>query len=170
MRNRLLSVNNKKTPLSFIDQAALSFSRMWPIGLSPWAPGTCASAAAVIMAPWCFFPLNIHWRLALIAGLFFIGAVAASRTEKILGRNDPGQVVIDELVGQWLTLLLFPNYSILLLLLAFALFRLFDISKPWPIPWLEKKIPGGFGIMVDDLAAGVYALVALKLLALVIPL
>jgi phosphatidylglycerophosphatase A len=87
-----------------------------------------------------------------------IGIPAASIVERESGREDPGHVVIDEVAGQWIALAACPLES-RHVVLAFALFRLFDIVKPWPARQLER-LHGGLGIMMDDVAAGIYALVA----------
>jgi phosphatidylglycerophosphatase A len=88
-----------------------------------------------------------------------IGIPAATRVARESGRKDPGHVVIDEVAGQWLTLAICPPHA-KHALVALALFRLFDITKPWPIRKLEA-LPGGEGIMLDDLAAGLFGLIAL---------
>ena len=104
-----------------------------------------------------------HNRLAIATGVaavaaILIGIPAGSIVERESGREDPGQVVIDEVAGQWIALAVCP-VEIRHALLAFALFRLFDIVKPWPARQLER-LHGGLGIMMDDVAAGMYALVA----------
>lgn len=94
--------------------------------------------------------------LAISIAVLLIPAIwAASRTALIVGRKDPGLVVVDEVLGQWVTLLGAPARSWKVYAAAFALFRLFDIWKPWPVRNLER-IPAGTGIVADDLAAGVY--------------
>ncbi len=83
------------------------------------------------------------------------------------GKSDPGEVVIDEVAGQWLPLLV-AGSSPIYYAMAFVLFRLFDIFKPWPISWLDKNIKGAFGVMVDHVLAGVFALGALVVIIKVI--
>lgn len=155
-----------KMPLS--DRLILAFCRVEPAGLSPKAPGTMGSLVAVLLAPFIFMPLGLPVRLLVLAALFVLGGLAASRAEKILGREDPGCVVIDEVLGQWIALLPFTALVWWELGIAFALFRLFDIAKPWPVKASEDWLPGGFGIMIDDLFAGVYAMIGLYLLKLFI--
>jgi phosphatidylglycerophosphatase A len=106
-------------------------------------------------------PLDLGTYLTVLAVLFVIGTVAAGAAEKILDRGDPGSVVIDEIVGQLLALTLAPAHP-LAALVGFALFRLFDIRKPFPVGWLDQRIHGGLGIMLDDVAAGIYALLILQ--------
>ena len=103
----------------------------------------------------------------LLALIFVLGGLAATRAEHLLERKDPGEVVIDELVGVWLVLLPFESPSFWLVLAAFAFFRLFDICKPWPVKASENWLPAGFGIMIDDVVAGVWALLCVALLRVV---
>lgn len=143
------------------DLGILLFCRLGVAGLSPVAPGTCGSFLALLMAPVLFFPLPLPVRAVLLLALFWLGGKAATRAEKILDKEDPGEVVIDELVGQWLTLLPFANPGWMTCLVGFALFRLFDALKPWPVSASEHWLPGGFGVMIDDVVAGLLAMVCL---------
>jgi phosphatidylglycerophosphatase A len=144
------------------------------VGMLKPGPGTWGSVAAVLLWGVLVIPSVRHsypGELDLVYGFWFfaaliaailataIGIPAATRVAKESGREDPGHVVIDEVAGQWLTLVVCrPDWPHALL--AFALFRLFDITKPWPIRKLEA-LPGGWGIMLDDLAAGLFGLVLL---------
>jgi len=127
-------------------------------GRSPFAPGTAGSAAAIAMA------IALHqyaglapWHFLLLAALLFLPAVwAADVTAKAYKLKDPGFVVVDEVVGQWVTLAGARMLNWKSYLLAFAMFRLFDIWKPPPVRQLES-LPGGLGINADDAMAGVYA-------------
>lgn len=135
------------------------------VGFFPILPGTVGSAVAVaLVAALDTMPLNNVGRSAsltlLVVLIFFLGVWAAGQSERFFGRTDPGYVVIDEVAGQMLAFLLFPHASWKLLLAGFVLFRVFDISKPFPAGRAER-LPGGWGIMVDDLIAGVYSLGAL---------
>ncbi len=134
-------------------------------GYFPIAPGTAGSAVGVlIVAGLGRLPLQVAWQVALIgivaAGLFAAGVWAAGEAEKFFGRIDPGQVVIDEVVGQMVTLLARPRASWKWLLAGFLLFRAFDILKPFPARRVER-LRGGWGIMVDDGIAGIYGLVVM---------
>ena len=134
-------------------------------GYFPIAPGTAGSAVGVlIVAGLERLPLQVAWQMALIgiiaAGLFAAGVWAAGEAEKFFGRIDPGQVVIDEVVGQMVTLLARPRASWMWLLAGFLLFRAFDIIKPFPARRAER-LRGGWGIMVDDGIAGIYGLVVM---------
>jgi phosphatidylglycerophosphatase A len=136
-------------------------------GRLPLAPGTWGSLAALPFAwiiAWLFGP-----RLLLLAAvvLFPIGWWAAGRIARASGREDPGSVVVDEVVGQWLTLVVTPR-DLTAYVAGFLLFRLFDIVKPWPARWIDRKLGGGFGIMADDIVAGFYAATALLVLLLIL--
>lgn len=133
-------------------------------GLSPKAPGTMGSLVALL--PWWLWlrGLPIAWYgVVLIVG-FALGVWACSVSERRLGTHDQGALVWDEVVGMWLTLLLAPA-GWLWMLIGFGLFRLFDIWKPWPVRLADRRVGGGFGVMLDDVAAGLYALLALQVLA-----
>lgn len=131
-------------------------------GRSPFAPGTAGSAAAVAMAivlhEFAGFP---PWSFLLLAGILFGPAVwAADVTSRVSGIKDPGFVVVDEVVGQWIALAGASVLNWKSYLAAFALFRLFDIWKPAPVRQLES-LPGGLGINADDAMAGIYAALVL---------
>jgi phosphatidylglycerophosphatase A len=127
------------------------------------APGTWGSAAALPFG-WLIFWAGGPIALGLAALIvFLIGWWASERIVRADGLEDPSWVVIDEVAGQWLTLLLTPP-SLLDYLVGFALFRLFDIWKPWPVSWADQKIKGGLGIMLDDVLAGLMGLAVLSLL------
>lgn len=136
------------------------------VGLIPGAPGTYASAVVAVLwvlvpASWLsFFPV-----ILLLVGL--VGVVASERAIGELGLSDPPCVVIDEWLGQGVVLMAVPHNGVGALL-AFLVFRVFDILKPPPIRWLEKA-PGGFGIMLDDLGAGGMGFLVLFALRHVIP-
>jgi len=135
------------------------------VGYLPFAPGTWASLLAVVV--WLLIPWqNFLFRLLLILGTFFLGIFTAEATEKRIGEFDPPYIVIDEVVGMWLTLLFckpvkFPQ-DLALIIVAFVLFRIFDISKIRPIDKLEL-IGGGFGIMIDDVLAAGFAGIVIRI-------
>ena len=151
--------------MTFLDKAILHFARLDPSGLSPKAPGTAGSFFSVLLAPFLFLPFSLPVRLALLAAIFVLGALAATRAEVLLGRKDPGCIVIDELVGQWIAMLFLSSFSAgstwrdaAFLLVPFVFFRIFDIWKPWPVHASESWLPNGWGIMIDDVFAGLWAL------------
>ena len=140
------------------DHLALGIARLGVAGLSPKGPGTCGSFVALVLAPWCFMPLAPLVQVAVLAVVFTVGSWAAGRAEVILNEKDPGQVVVDELLGQWVALMpLGGVVNIWQLLAAFVLFRTLDIAKPWPIKASENWLPGGYGVMLDDLIGGIGA-------------
>ena len=146
-------------------------------GLLPKAPGTWGSLAAL---PFAYIISAYSGPYVLIFGtvtLFFIGTWASNKVEKSTQVKDPGFIVVDEVVGQWIALLplsflynfLDPDLSYFFIVpiaaVAFLTFRIFDIWKPWPIKHVENNIPGGLGIMLDDVIAGIYALIITSALA-----
>lgn len=132
------------------------------IGLLPGGPGTWAAAATAIIWYFAAHAANLSlawltiWTLIAAIAITLIGIPAASVVERESGKSDPGHVVIDEVAGQLTALLLMPT-DIGHVVLAFVLFRFFDILKPPPVRQLDR-LHGGLGIMVDDVAAGLYAL------------
>ena len=146
------------------EKIVLCYSRVGGAGLCPAGPGPAGSAVAAIAPHWLFLPLPIPARLAVVIGIFLTGALAAGMAERLLGRSDPGEVVIDELLGVWLVLLPFQESDWRLLLAAFVFFRIFDIWKPGPIHASENWLPGGYGIMIDDVVAAVPALFCVAIL------
>lgn len=135
-------------------------------GLSSFAPGTVGTIMAVLL----YIPLATLslWEytsvlvVGSLAGVFFCDI-----TSKALGGHDDPAIVWDEFLGYWLTMLFAPP-GWMWILIGFVLFRLFDIWKPWPINIIDRKVRGGFGIMLDDLVAGVYAFLSLQLVYYII--
>ena len=131
-------------------------------GFSPFAPGTAGSLVAILIVVLLRGTLA-PWHFAVLAVVMFPIAVwAADVTAKALKLKDPGLVVIDEVIGQWITVAGAPTLNWKTLLAAFFLFRLFDIWKPAPVRQLEA-LPGGLGINADDAMAGVYGALVLWL-------
>jgi phosphatidylglycerophosphatase A len=106
-------------------------------------------------------PLGLMGQLVVIGVTTLLGTWLIGRVRERYGVGDPGAIVIDEFAGQWIVLLALPLEP-LSVLLGFGLFRLFDIWKPWPVGWLERSVGGGFGVMIDDLAAGILGLGVLQ--------
>ena len=150
--------------LSWVDRFCLHASRLWIVGRAPVMPGTCSSAVALLLAPLLFLPLSFAERCALLVVLFLLGSLITNRAEHILGVKDPPELCVDEVLGMWLALTPFDEPSLGLMLTAFALFRIFDIAKPWPVSASEHWLPGGFGIMLDDAVAGFLAMLGTWLL------
>ncbi|MBN0986285.1 phosphatidylglycerophosphatase A [Amphritea pacifica] len=131
-------------------------------GASPWAPGTAGTLAAIPLFL-LIQPLSLVWYVAFLLVTFLVGIYLCGQTSKDMGVHDHGGIVWDEFVGYWITMLAAPP-GWLWIAIGFVLFRLFDIIKPWPISWADKKVAGGLGIMLDDVLAGLMALICLQLL------
>ncbi len=135
------------------------------IGYIPFAPGTWGTAAGLVV--WFLIPWHAFWlNLALVTFFFFLGIFASEYIEQRIGEIDPSYVVIDEVVGIWLTMTIIPPLTypkdLALIVLSFLIFRFFDITKIKPIRQLEL-IGGGFGIMADDLLAGIFTGIVINL-------
>lgn len=129
-------------------------------GLSPVAPGTVGSLAALLLFT---FVHDTRWPLLIICVVgFMVGVWFCDKTSERLGVHDHGGIVWDEFIGMWITMLWVPP-TLTNLMLAFVFFRIFDVLKPWPIAYLDKHVEGGFGIMIDDVIAGLFAAVCLRL-------
>lgn len=129
-------------------------------GLLPKIPGTWGSAAALPFA-WAIMWFGGPWvLLACAAVAFAVGIWAAGMYSKHSGIKDAGPIVIDEVAGQWLTLVpagLFAGMDPVLFIVGFFLFRATDILKPWPANWADRELGGGLGVMLDDIFAAIYA-------------
>jgi phosphatidylglycerophosphatase A len=140
----------------------VAFASFGYVGFAPVAPGTAGSAAAIPLflllrsagSPWL--------EIAVCGVLVVAGAWSARLAERALGVEDPGPVVIDEVAGMLVSLLFLPG-TWPVILAAFFAFRVFDIVKPWPAGRLED-VPGGWGVMADDVMAGVYANLTIQIL------
>lgn len=152
--------------------AAVRVATVGPVGRFPIAPGTAGSVVGVLIAALITrLPLGRLAHGAVLAGasvlLYLVGVWAASHAERALQSVDPGPVVIDEVVGQMLTFLIRPAAGWIWLIGGFLLFRFFDVVKPFPARRSER-LPGGWGIMTDDVAASAYSAAALFLLGLAV--
>jgi phosphatidylglycerophosphatase A len=138
------------------------------VGLVPFAPGTWGSLAALPVA-WLIHanlgPLALAAAALLVVGL---GSWSAGATMRRTRSDDPGAIVIDEVAGQWLVLAAVP-LDLLWYAAGFALFRLFDITKPWPVSWADRQVKGGLGVMLDDVIAAGYAAGVLLAVRALIP-
>ena len=153
---------------------------LFGIGYIPYAPGTVASAVAAPLAMLLGFHGGGIAILAAALVAFVAGVIACEGHVRATGREDPSECVIDELAGQWLAcafalfgfggLLPTAQTPWLPFLLAFLLFRLFDIIKPWPVSWADRSIAGGLGVMADDMLAGLMAGLVLALARFLVPL
>jgi phosphatidylglycerophosphatase A len=146
-------------------KGAWLFATWFGCGYSPIAPGTAGSLGALVIA----WPLaraasfkNLHFLLLSLL-ILYPAIRAADIVAAESGRKDPGLVVVDEVIGQWLTLAGAVRYNWQTFVMAFLLFRVFDIWKPPPVRQLER-LPGGTGIVLDDMMAGVYGALVLFLI------
>ncbi len=130
-------------------------------GLSPVAPGTVGSLLGVALA-WLTLDLGLYVQLGVAVALSLSGIWICGESARRIGVHDHGGIVWDEIAGMYVTLLVAPP-TLFGYALGFVLFRLFDIAKPWPIRDLDHRLGGGLGIMLDDLAAALYALILLGL-------
>ena len=156
-------------------QALIQFAMQSPIGflafgfgsgLAPVAPGTAGTLAGMLVAlPLAGIPV---WAALGLVGLAFLAGIPiCHRASRDLGVHDHGGIVFDEFVGIWLVLAVVP-FQWTWWLAAFVTFRFFDVIKPWPIGWLDKKVHGGFGVMLDDLIAALYAAALLILIGILV--
>lgn len=133
-------------------------------GYSPIAPGTCGTAVAVPLV-WAlaFLP---RWEFALVAiAITAIGIAAAHAADRAWGTEDNQRIVIDEVAGYAITMIPVARDHWAPLAVGFVVFRLFDIVKPPPVRWLDENLPGGWGVVLDDAAAGVMGAIVMALLA-----
>ena len=147
--------------MKFRERAVLFTATGFFIGTVPFAPGTFGS---IIGLPICFLISRLDILTALICTILFIlfAIWMAAAAEKVLKKKDPGEIVIDEIAGLIVTFMGIP-FTLKSVIVGFILFRAFDILKPFPIGLLEKKVAGGPGIVLDDVLAGLYANLILRL-------
>ena len=151
-----------------LPRASTVVASVFGIGYFEFAPGTIMSAIAVPLA--ILIALRGGGAMGILGAtliVLIIGILACADHVRETKRDDPPECVIDELAGQWLAcafcllsfggLLPAPHISLPMFFLAFALFRLFDIWKPWPVSWADQNIKGGLGVMTDDMIAGLMA-------------
>jgi phosphatidylglycerophosphatase A len=162
-----MSLNSGARPFSRAkDLGARVIATAFFSGHSRFAPGTAGSAVGLLL----FVPLSgasMPVQVLACIALFLVGVLAASHVARRVGLEDPGIVVVDEVLGMWLSVIGLP-FTPVVALLAFLLFRVLDIVKPYPADALEH-LPRGLGIMVDDVAAGLYANLLLRIGLLVWP-
>lgn len=132
----------------------------------PFAPGTFGTLAAIpVFLVMSSLPLAYYLLIIFLA--FVLGVYICGYTSRALGAHDHSGIVWDEIVGFLITMTAIPD-ELWLIVAGFILFRLFDIVKPWPIRWADARLQGGFGIMFDDVLAGIFALIGLHLLNYVV--
>lgn len=135
------------------------------VGNVPFAPGTFGSVLGLIV---CFFLslASVSVTALVIIALILVAVWASERAEKLIGKKDPGSVVIDEVAGMAITMIGIP-FGVLTAISGFFLFRLLDIVKPPPVRIFQDELPGGAGIVMDDVAAGILANILLRLVCMI---
>lgn len=151
----------KKSKRELIKNPVHFFSFGFGTGLMPKAPGTFGTLPAIVLV-WLFAPLDVAAYMGVVVFAAIIGIYLCGATAKAMGEHDAPAIVWDEIAGYMIAMIAVP-VSWQALLLAFVLFRIFDIIKPWPISWLDKKVEGGLGIMLDDIVAGFITLVLMHI-------
>ncbi len=157
------------TPPSTTDRLSLFVLSFFGLGFLPLVPGTFGTLGGVLVA--LALPAD-HWHLAVAAAIVISSAltvVLGKAAARVAGRKDPQSVVMDEVAGFLVTVLVVPDPTMLEMGMAFLLFRVFDLLKPFPARKLEK-LPDGWGVLLDDIAAGVYAALALLAVGALWPL
>ena len=132
-------------------------------GLMPVAPGTFGTVVAMPLY-WLLSDLALWWYLLVAASMFVVGIYLCGRTAKELGVEDHPGIVWDEIVGYLVTMIAAPS-GWPWMMVGFVLFRLFDILKPWPIGFIDRRIKGGLGIMLDDILAGVFGFIIIQIIS-----
>ena len=152
--------------MNFSEKAAVFLATGFYVGNIPFAPGTFGSLIGLAL---CFLLAGIHLSAAIIAALLIIGLAVwiADVAAKTLTRKDPGCIVIDEIAGMVVTLIGLP-FNLTTAVTGFILFRILDILKPFPIRILDKRVSGGLGIVADDVVAGIFANVLMRILLFVL--
>lgn len=149
-------------------------SRLWYFFATGFGIGTIENSYIPVGTVSSMFAIPVWWIILyfysykeyLIFLLFCIvlGIYCCDKTSKRIGVHDHRSIVLDEFIGMWITLIVIPTQSWLWIFLAFLLFRTLDIIKPWPISWCDRVVKGGFGIIIDDVLAGVFSICVLLLL------
>jgi len=148
-----------KTSL-FKKSASLIIASFFGIGYLPPCPGTFGALGGALVFWFLLKSLSLPLQIFFTAILFLIGVFTSFQVSKISGNEDPEEVVIDEVVGMWLALI--GRHTLFEFFIAFVFFRIFDIKKPFYIAKVER-IPNGWGIMLDDVLAGIYSWISLSL-------
>ncbi len=145
-----------------MDRVIMALATGFYAGRLPLCPGTWGSLVAII--PWFLLRnLTLPAYLLMLVLVFVVGFFVSGSAEKLLNQADAGPIVIDEILGLFITLTCAPDHPAAWAL-GFLLFRVLDIIKPFPCSWFDERIHGGIGIMMDDVIAGIYALASLQLI------
>ena len=142
------------------------FVSVFGIGFIPIASGTFGSLAGLLIG-YILYLINFNLFFIIIPLLFIFGVIASNTYQKQTGEKDSSVIVIDEVVGQ-LIAMIFVVDNLTLVLCSFIIFRIFDIFKPWPASYADKKMDGGLGVMLDDVFAGIYTAILIYLIGYII--
>lgn len=148
--------------MNFRGKAFVFFATGFGIGFLPLTPGTFGSLPGLLLCYWLTM-LQPAAAAFFIVALIAVSMWVAGRAEKALGQKDPHKIVIDEIAGMTVALAGLP-FDALSAVSGFVAFRFFDVLKPFPVNWLEKRFPGGAGVVMDDVGAGIYANLFVRLL------
>jgi phosphatidylglycerophosphatase A len=140
-----------------VNQVAKGIATALGAGYSPLAPGTCGTLVTLPLA-WALSGVALWVYVLVTAAVIVVGIWAADRADRAWGTEDSGRIVIDEVAGYLVTMTLVDRSHWIPLAVGFVVFRALDIGKPPPIRWLDQNLPGGFGVVMDDVAAGVMGL------------
>lgn len=154
-------------PWKRVPRLPLLLATWFGCGLAAKAPGTVGTVGALPFGILILWQGGVWALLAATLVVFALGLWAAREFERHSGTHDSGAIVIDEVAGMWLALC-FAGVNVVMIVAAFALFRLFDIKKPGVISWADRKLPGAWGVMADDVFAGLYAGAVLGVVHIVI--
>ena len=146
---------------------AFAIGTVFKTGYIPIAPGTIGSIVGLLVFWLIKDSASFTVEVLVVTILFFVGVWASTIVEQVLQRQDPGVVIVDEVVGMLVALMLLPPTTTVIFL-AFFLFRFFDIVKPYPARWCEQ-LSRGWGIMMDDVVAGLYVNVLIHIILWIVP-
>lgn len=136
-----------------MNSVAKALATVFGAGYSPIAPGTCGTIVTIPLAV-ALAPLGMWHYLAVVTGITALAIWAAHRADIAWASHDSGRIVIDETAGYLVTMAFVSRTSVAALAIGFIVFRALDITKPFPIRWLDQNLPGGWGVVLDDVAAG----------------
>ena len=146
---------------------AFAIATVFKAGYIPIAPGTVGAIVGLLVFWLINDSASFTLEMLVVLALFFAGVWASTSVEQVLERQDPGVVIVDEVVGMLVALMLLPPTTTVILV-GFFLFRFFDIVKPYPARWCEQ-LSGGWGIMMDDVVAGLYVNVLIRITLWLVP-
>jgi phosphatidylglycerophosphatase A len=149
-----------KRRMNFLDRAALMLAKGFGAGSSPLAPGTIGSLWGILLG-YAMARCALAATLAIAVGVVLIGVWAAGRAERLIGKKDAPEIVVDEVAGMTITLAGLP-FTLPHVAAGFIIFRMLDIAKPPPARWAEEHMVGGWGVVMDDVVAGVYGNLLLR--------